>query len=170
MGFSVHVSDPPWMFKDSLPGSKRGASKHYGCMSLIELMSFEQPAMLDDSILFMWRVASMPTEALCVVRSWGFEPKSELVWIKTDRSGNPSFGMGHYVRGAHETCIIATRGHASKLIKNRSVRSVFLAPRGSHSAKPDEFYSIVESLVDGPYVETFARRNRPGWTCFGDEL
>jgi N6-adenosine-specific RNA methylase IME4 len=42
-----------------------------------------------------------------------------------------------------------------------------MAPRGRHSEKPEEVYNRIERLVDGPYLELFARRERPGWTCLG---
>lgn len=152
-----------------------------------------------DALLFLWRVSAMQRDALRVMQAWGFEQKSELVWNKTDREDAKlrrrimeisrkrdlhttgdivdiaieearrlSFGMGHYTRGAHETCLIGRRGKAKVL--DRSVRSVFFAPVGAHSEKPEEFYRIVEKLSPGPYLELFARRRRPGWTCVGDEL
>lgn len=42
-------------------------------------------------------------------------------------------------------------------------------PRGSHSAKPDAFLDVVESVSPGPYLELFARRQRLGWDTWGDE-
>jgi N6-adenosine-specific RNA methylase IME4 len=117
----------------------------------------------------------MPQDALDVCKAWGFTPKSELVWIKTTKTSGPdlgtsklAFGMGHQVRGAHETCIIATRGKCPP--RSRSVRSVFFAPVGIHSAKPDVFFEIVEAMHEGPYVELFARRHRTGWDCYGNEI
>jgi N6-adenosine-specific RNA methylase IME4 len=81
-----------------------------------------------------------------------------------------SLGMGRYVRGAHEVCLIGTRGKP-QFPDDKGIHSVFRAPRGVHSAKPDLFYDIVEQLYEtGPYVELFARRRREGWHCFGDEL
>lgn len=47
---------------------------------------------------------------------------------------------------------------------------MFSAKYSGHSAKPDEFFEIVEALCPGPYLELFARRPRPGWTCLGNEL
>lgn len=192
----VLVADPPWQFGDALPGNGRGAVKHYECMSLIDLMFFNLPPIADDALLFLWRVAAIPEEPLRIARAWGFEPKAELVWVKTpneetidrglkratrseegeatafthgfDMGRRVRIGMGHYVRNAHETCIIARRGKAN--VADRSVPSVFFAPRGEHSAKPDAFYEIVEALSPGPYAELFARRRRPGWRCFGNEL
>lgn len=165
---SVLVADPPWQFGDKLPGPKRGASSHYSTLSITELCRFPLPPIADDAILFLWRVSAMQGEALRLVEAWGFELKSELVWIKTTASGEPAFGMGRYVRASHETCLIARRGKAK--VRDRSVRSVFFAPRGIHSEKPGEFYQIVERLVDGPRAELFARRRRHGWTCYGDQL
>lgn len=79
-----------------------------------------------------------------------------------------AFGMGRIVRGAHETAIIATRGKFKAA--NLSQRTVFEAPLGAHSAKPDRFYEIVETLAEGPRAELFARRRRDGWVCFGNQL
>lgn len=164
----IVLADPPWHFGDRLPGPKRGASKHYRTMSTLAIAALRLPPIADDALLFMWRVAAMQADALTVARAWGFDPKSELVWIKTDAR----MGMGHYTRLGHEVCIIATRGRGIKLIQNHAVRSVIEAPRGKHSEKPPATYEVIEQLVgpNGPKVELFARRHRPGWTCIGDAL
>lgn len=165
------VVDPPWNFRDKLPGGGRGASKHYSLMRGGSLQLMDLPPMAEASWLFLWRVSAMQEEALELARAWGFLPKSEIVWVKTTASGEPACGMGHYVRGSHETCLIAVRGKgASGLRQHLSQRSVFMAPRGAHSEKPAEFYTIVENLVRGPHGELFARRRRPGWYQAGDEL
>ena len=170
MRFRVLVADCPWKFGDSLPGKKRGAQKHYDVLPVEDLERFPIPEMEDDSVLFLWRVAAMQEEALRVVRAWGFVPKSEMVWVKTTPEGKLAFGMGRIVRAAHETCLVATRGRAAALVRDRGVRSVFLAPRGEHSAKPEKFFELAERLFPGPYAELFARgAPRPGWTRFGRE-
>lgn len=169
------VADPPWKPGDSLSGKKRGAAKNYRCLTVAEIMRFPLPAIADNAILFLWRLSSMPQEALDVVKAWGFVPKSEIVWEKLTKTGKPWFGMGRYVRAAHETCIVATRGRFK--VARRSVRSRFAAkvPTGPdgmylHSAKPEEFFALVEQLVAGQKIEMFARRRRPGWCARGDEL
>ena len=44
------------------------------------------------------------------------------------------------------------------------------APRGKHSAKPDESYRKIERLCDGPRLELFARRRfSPEWAVWGNE-
>lgn len=164
----VLVADPPWKFGDSLPGKGRGAEKHYSCMTTQELCAMELPPTASDCVLLMWRVAAMQREALDVMDAWGFTLKSELVWRKLTKTGKRHFGMGRHVRMEHEVCLIGVRVRVAPL--NHSTRSVFEAPVGRHSEKPDAFYELAEQLYPGPHVELFARRRRPGWTCYGDEL
>jgi N6-adenosine-specific RNA methylase IME4 len=166
----VLVADPPWSFGDKLPGNGRGAEKHYRVLDQAGIEAFSLPPMADDSLLFLWRVSSQPEEACRVIRAWGFVPKSEIVWEKLTKNDKPHFGMGRYVRLSHEICMIAVRGKGMQLIRDHSVRSVFAARVGRHSEKPEAFFDLVERLATGPYVELFARRRRPGWECFGDEI
>lgn len=197
--FRTLVADPAWAFNDKLPevgNSRRGASKNYRTMSQKDIenhlfnghlldeklnaLAAGGQLIADDALLFLWRVGAMQEEALRVIRAWGFVPKAELVWVKTTSVFNeppspgmtPSavlhFGMGHYTRQSHEVCLIARKGRGK--VRHRSQRSVFFAPVGEHSEKPEAFYKIVEALAEGPYLDLFARKHRPGWTCVGDEL
>jgi len=168
-GVRALVADPPWPFDDALPGPGRGAVKHYDLMTIDEIKAFPMPDFDPAGAwLFLWRVASMQQEALDVLRAWGFTLKGEIVWVKTTRDDKLAFGMGHYVRNAHEVCLIGVRGRVQPLV--RDVRSVFMAPVGPHSQKPDEFYDIVRALVAEPRVELFARQVQPGFYAHGLEL
>lgn len=165
----VLAADPPWKFKDPLPGD-RGASKKYPCMEVDEIARYRIPAMAKDSMLFMWKVASMPDEALFVMRAWGFKPYGELVWRKMTVHGKVHFGMGRVVRNAHETCLIGIRG--KKLPPNElNERSVFDGIVREHSAKPPEFYGLIERLYPHEAkCELFARTTRIGWDQEGNQL
>jgi N6-adenosine-specific RNA methylase IME4 len=176
MGARVVVADPPWAFGDKLPGPGRGAEKHYAVMREREVVDFlpalelREPGLVEpDARLLLWRVASMQEEALRVMRGWGFAPKAELVWLKRTATGKRWFGMGRQVRMEHEVCLIGVRGRPPPP-RNRATRSTFEAAAGRHSAKPEAFAELVEALYDGPYLELFARRARPGWDCRGHEL
>jgi hypothetical protein len=52
---------------------------------------------------------------------------------------------------------------------NGQVRRLILSPRREHSRKPDEIYERIEELVEGPYIELFARASRDGWESWGDQ-
>lgn len=189
--FRVVVADPPWLFGDKLPGKLRGASQNYVCMPSadigklatrthkngVKLLHLMGQPIADDAILFLWRVAAIQQAGLDVATAWGFTVKTELVWLKKTVNGRRFFGMGRTLRAEHEICLVATRGRPE--LKNHSTRTTFVtdldveglsAEVGRHSEKPSKFFDIIESLVDGPYLELFARRHRPGWTCIGDEL
>jgi N6-adenosine-specific RNA methylase IME4 len=137
-------------------------------MSIAELCAFELPLLAPDCVLFLWRLSSMPDEALRLARAWGFRVHSEMIWRKTTVTGKEHFGMGRVVRGAHEPCLICVRGKPQ--VRSKRVRSLFSAPIGRHSEKPGLFYTLVEEMFAGPYCELFARKHREGWTCFGNEL
>jgi N6-adenosine-specific RNA methylase IME4 len=189
--FRTIVADPPWSFSDKLPGKSRGAENNYSTLPFHRVVSFLrdteyesstvrlEDCIDDDALLFLWRVSAMQQEALGVMRAWGFEPKAEIVWVKTTAMPQPlesgmlalpklHFGMGHYTRQAHETCLIGRRGRAK--VTSRSTRSVFFAPYVEHSAKPDAFFKIVEDMTEEPRLELFARKRRPGWSQHGDML
>lgn len=166
--------DPPWPFKDKLPGGGRGAIKHYQTLSIADLCTFPLPPIANDCLLAMWRVGAMVEEAYQIGRAWGFVPTGgEIVWVKTTRMPicsveDVAMGMGRTVRNCHETAILFRRGKPK--IQDLGVRSVIFGKRGRHSAKPESFYDLMERLCAGPYVEMFARRRRAGWDCYGNEL
>lgn len=164
------AADCPWQFGDSLPGETRGAAKNYATMTVPALMRYPLPPIADDALLFFWRVSSMPQAALDIVRAWDFEPKTELVWVKTTSQGKMHFGMGRILRGAHETCLVAARGSYARNVLDKGIRTVLIAAVGQHSEKPDAFYDLVERLYPGPRCELFARRAREGWEGYGLEL
>jgi len=137
-------------------------------MSVEDICRLKLPPIADDAYLFLWRVSSQVEEAYRVVRSWGFVPKSEIVWNKLTVTGLPWFGMGRHVRASHETAIVASRGRPER--SSGSIRSTFSAPVGRHSEKPDAFFRLVERLCPGPRLELFARKTRDGWTTIGDQL
>lgn len=165
----VLLADPPWKHDDALAMGERGAASKYDVMPVDAIARYPLPPLADDCLLLMWRLANMQEEALFVARAWGFKIKSEIVWDKLTTKGNPFFGMGRYVRGSHETCLIGVRGRIK--VADRSIRSRFEAVVQEHSRKPNDVHYIAERLVPGgPFVELFARRRRRGWTCIGNEL
>lgn len=82
--------------------------------------------------------------------------------------GRLQIGMGHYSRAAHERVLICRRGRAT--FKRHDVPSVHFAPRGRHSQKPESFRALFESCAAGPYLELFARTERPAWMSWGDQV
>jgi N6-adenosine-specific RNA methylase IME4 len=82
-----------------------------------------------------------------------------------------NFNMGRLFRQTHEICLIGVRGKIYSKLKNKSQRSVcFDAPK-KHSTKTEYLQDRLEIMFgDVNYLELFARRQRPGWECVGNEM
>jgi N6-adenosine-specific RNA methylase IME4 len=83
-----------------------------------------------------------------------------------------AFGMGRLFRQTHEICLIGISDNKIyKRLKNKSQRSVSLAPNLRHSSKPEDLQdSLDEMFPTGNRLELFARRHRKGWICLGNEI
>lgn len=83
-----------------------------------------------------------------------------------------AFGMGRLFRQTHEICLIGISDNKIyKQLKNKSQRSVSLAPNLRHSSKPEDLQnSLDEMFPNGNRLELFARRHRKDWICLGNEI
>jgi N6-adenosine-specific RNA methylase IME4 len=83
-----------------------------------------------------------------------------------------AFGMGRLFRQAHEIALVGINNKKIyKLLKNKSQRSVSLDVNLKHSRKPDHLQNSLEIMFpDTEKLEIFARRERDGWTCIGNEV
>ncbi len=169
--FPVLYADPPWEYSNS--GFEDSAASHYPTMPTERLAAAEGEGDLawevrrraaENAVLFMWATNPLLEDALRVMNAWGFEYKTNMVWVK-----NRGPRMGFYVMGRHELLLIGVRG-SSLPRQGSQPPSVLDAPVGAHSAKPHEVYDLVESMYAGPYLELLARNRREGWTPFGDEV
>ncbi len=124
----------------------------------------------------MWARDPMLPQALELIQAWGFEFKTVgFYWTKLNKSAprlcfsDTDFftGLGYWTRANVEQCLLATRGKPKRISKG--VRRLVIAPRREHSRKPDEVQDAIERLAAGPYLELFARTNRPGWDNWGPE-
>jgi N6-adenosine-specific RNA methylase IME4 len=170
--FSVIYADPPWEFKVySGKGKQRSADRHYDTAGLDDIASLPIEALAaPDCALFLWAVMPELPGAIDVLRAWGFEYKTVgFTWAKQNRSGEGWFtGMGYWTRANAELCLLATRGSPQRLAMD--VQQLIVAPVREHSRKPDEAPPRIERLLAGPYLELFARAERPGWTTWGNEI
>ena len=78
----VVVMDPAWPFDNELPGSGRGASKHYNLESFDSIKRTKLPPMEDDCVLFMWRVSVFVPQAYSIMKELGFAHWTEIAWFK----------------------------------------------------------------------------------------
>ncbi len=98
--------------------------------------------------------------------------KSYFTSAATSLNDVLAFGMGRLFRQTHEICLIGTSDNKIyKRLKNKSQRSVSLAPNLRHSSKPENLQdSLDEMFPTGNRLELFARRHRKDWICLGNEI
>lgn len=177
--YGVIYADPPWQFK-TLWGTATGPGNRnadYKTMDIPELAALPVNELAaDDCVLFMWGIWTLMPQAFEVIAGWGFKYKTcAFDWIKANPRQIDMFkdecdvqmGLGYWTRANSEPCLLATRGKPKRL--NADVRQGIIAPRRQHSRKPDGVHERIERLVAGPFLEMFARQQRPGWDCFGNE-
>src|SRR6516225_974079 len=166
--YAVLYADPPWHFEvyNEESGVERAAGNHYPTMSLedicaLPVLSLATPA----AALFMWTTVPHLRESFQVLDAWGFEYKTNIVWVKD------KIGLGYFVRNQHELLLVATRGDMPSPSPANRPPSVISASRREHSRKPDEAYALIERMYpDLPKIELFARQARPGWAAWGNEV
>lgn len=169
--FGAIYADPPWSWASwSATRQTRATSNHYALMDLegIKALPVAECA-ADDCALFMWSVNSMLPQALDVMASWGFAFKTvAFTWAKRTPSGAGwHLGMGYWTRQNTKSCLLGVRGKPQR--RDRGVRELVVSERREHSRKPNDVARSIERLVDGPYLELFARETRPEWSSWGNE-
>jgi N6-adenosine-specific RNA methylase IME4 len=81
-----------------------------------------------------------------------------------------SFFMGRLFRQTHEIALVGVRGKIYTHLENKSQRSVMFGENIKHSAKPEELQDRLDLMFPtASKIELFARRDRDGWLCLGDE-
>jgi N6-adenosine-specific RNA methylase IME4 len=187
--FHTIVADPPWAYPGP-GGHLRSSATHrpnshdkglagmgatsvgrYGSMSMPELKAMDVAAIAaPDAHLYLWTTNAFMREAHDLCEAWGFRPITVLTWGKVKSDGSPSMKIGHYYRGATEHVVFGVRG-SQKLHTSKAFPTLMLWPRTSgHSVKPDQFFEMVEEASPGPYAELFARRERLGWSRWGNQV
>ncbi len=161
--FQTIVIDPPWDWGDEGDVNQFGRAKpDYHTMPIEDIEKMPIGKIADDNChLYLWVTNRSLPKAFRLIEAWGFRYITCLTWVK------PSIGMGNYFRGSTEQVLFCVKG--SQMLKRRDVGTHFEAPRGDrHSAKPDEFYNLVESCSYGPYIDIFGRQGRKGWSVWGE--
>lgn len=185
--------DPPWPERGG-GKIKRGADKHYPLLSVRDMPEVIIRAFAEvggpATNAHLWLDATdtylVNGDAAWLARELGFRPVRSYAWVKTtndvDTAGDGamseyddfdlSMGIGQYGRGCHEHMLFCVRGSGQSpdvWTGNRGVRSVFHAPKGRHSEKPEKSYKLIEKVTKGPYLEVFSRKKRQDWTAWGNE-
>lgn len=158
--FQVIVIDPPWPYTNRQNDPSHQGTCPYETMPIGKISELAIPA-APNCILWLWTTNSFLHEAFHILEVWGFTYHTTLTWVKN------FVGLGDWLGGQTEHCLLATKGSYHILRKNES--TVLDSRRTKHSEKPAAFYEMVERLCPGEKIDMFARHQRDGWVCWGAE-
>jgi len=157
-------ADIPIAFDDE--GVRGSAEHHYPTEPKEYFLNVEIPA-AKDCVIFFWipNAFLIDGTAAQILDSWGFYPKAIFTW-KKDR-----IGTGSWSRNQTEHLIMGVKG--TMPLPAKLYPTIFEAPRGDHSRKPDEY---VMKMMDGMYpkrksIILWHRGEAPkGWDVHGNEI
>ncbi len=166
---------------------------------IVDLTWRVQNITADRCHLYLWATMPLWPDAQRVMMAWGFKYKTvAFCWVKVNKKRfddaiytvqQPSlfengrtvetfldsltfFGPGFYTGSNIEVVLIGTKGRPFKHAAGRKAAQIVYAPLGEHSAKPEAVQDRIEWMYPDafPRLEMFARRDRPGWFCVGNEV
>ena len=172
--FHTILADPPWRFANR---TGKMAPEHrrlnrYATMELRDIKGLPIAEIVEEPAhLYLWVPNALLPEGIDVLRAWGFEYKSNIVWHKVRKDGgSDGRGVGFYFRNVTELVLFGVRGkNARTLAPGRRQVNLLSTQKREHSRKPDELYEIIEACSTGPFLELFARDTRKGWVGWGHQ-
>lgn len=172
--YKTIYADPPWQFQNRTgkvaPEHKR--LTRYGTMGLEDIKQMPVSQAADEkSHLYLWVPNALLPDGLEVMKAWGFEYKTNIIWEKVRKDGMPDGrGVGFYFRNVTEILLFGIKGDKNRTLSaGRTQVNLIRSMKREHSRKPDEFIPLIESCSPGPYLEMFARGSRDGWDMWGNQ-
>lgn len=172
--YSTIYADPPWRFQNR---SGKVAPEHkrlnrYETMSLDDIKALPvNNVAAEKSHLYLWVPNALLPDGLAVMEAWGFQYKSNIIWEKIRKDGEPDGrGVGFYFRNVTEMLLFGVKGNNNRTLDPaRSQVNLVRAKKREHSRKPDEIVNLIERCSPGPYLELFARGDRGNWDMWGNQ-
>ena len=167
--YDVIYADPAWRY---FVDYGRKPDNHYPTMPLQEIIDLPVCDIAkENTVLYLWTTIALLDSGIDVMRAWGFDYKSNLVWDKQ------IMGCGFWVRGQHEHLLIGAIGGGMTPESGKQWRSLLSCRRGEHSRKPLHIKDMIEIYhPDTEKIELFARPFPlfkdidDGWDYWGNEV
>ena len=172
--YKTIYADPPWQFSNRTgkmaPEHKR--LNRYSTMKLTDIKRLPIANAADEKChLYLWVPNALLPDGLEVMKAWGFEYKTNIIWEKVRKDGMPDGrGVGFYFRNVTEMLLFGVKGDKNRTLQaGRSQVNIVRSIKREHSRKPDEVITLIENCSPGPYLELFARGSRENWDMWGNQ-
>jgi N6-adenosine-specific RNA methylase IME4 len=118
--FATILADPPWQFANrtgKIAPEHRRLSR-YGTMTLDEIAKLPVSDFAEPTAhLYLWCPNALLPEGLAVMKAWGFNYKSNIVWHKVRKDGgSDGRGVGFYFRNVTELILFGVRGKNARTL------------------------------------------------------
>lgn len=163
--YDIIVVDPPWEIKKIKREVRPNQVKmDYQMLDIKNIKNMKIKSIsAENSLCFLWTIQKYLPVSFSILETWGFKYLLTLTWNKNN--GMCLFGF-HYKT---EFVLVGYRGKINLYPKRPAIPSVFSGHSERHSAKPDEFYLMLNAL-EGNKIDIFARKERYGWDVWGNEI
>lgn len=173
--YDLIVADPPWQQakggRKAVRANSSGKSLDYPTCSLPEIKShLEQAVRLtaENSVLFLWTIDKYLFEAEEMAKDLGYKLHARMIWNKV--TGIPA---AFTVRFGHEYLLYMYRGKLLPVAPDErgKIHTVFTEQVTKHSKKPEISFLIIDRLYPSARkLEIYARQDREGYDCWGNEV
>lgn len=174
--YSIVYTDPPWEqkkggYRKSRP--RQGRALDYPTMPTAEIEQVHRCVLgnltEDRHNVFIWSIDKYLHETERMMARLGYTLHARMIWNKENGIA-PAFT----VRYAHEYLLwFYPKGKMLKPIQEQRGRytTVFSEKGREHSRKPEIAYKMLEEMFPkAKKLELFARAERDGWDCWGNEV
>lgn len=173
--YDVILTDPPW--KQSKGGKKKarpqtsGEQLDYPTLTLEDIKNYQSQVIEiaePNHACFMWTIDKYLHESEKMMLDLGYKLHARMIWNKV--TGIPA---AFTVRFGHEYLLWFYKGTFTPIEKSMrgKIHTVFVEQVKKHSQKPEISFDIINSFYpDANKLEMYARKERNGWDCWGNEV
>ena len=161
------IIDPPWevqmIERDDRPNQTKFDYPTMLTEQIIEL-PIKDLCNESGSHIYLWTTQKYLPIAFEILDHWNIKYICTMVWHKS--GGFQPFNLPQY------NCEFVLFGRTGNLdfLTTKDFPCCFNGERQGHSIKPDRFYEIVQRVSPGPRLDMFARKQRDGFTVWGNEV
>src|SRR3954469_16745048 len=139
--YKTILADPPWQFtnKTGKVAPEHRRLSRYSTMKLDEIMALPVTDLAAPTAhLYLWCPNALLPEGLAVLKAWGFNYKSNIIWHKVRKDGGPDGrGVGFYFRNVTEVILFGVKGKNARTLAPGGPQGNMIETRKrEHSAKP----------------------------------